>query len=320
MKRKKKWIWIVSSIAILLIIINFAAAYFFYQLAIERNVKDFLSGNQDLEVSAETLDVLLDGDWRNWSDEQNYENWNITSHDGLNLEGYFLRSKEPSNKVVIMAHGYLGKGKDMALYGEHYVEQLGYHMLTPDLRGHGQSDGDYIGFGWHDRLDMMNWIDKVIERFGDDVEIVLQGVSMGASTMLMTSGEELPGNVKAIVADCPYTSVADLFDYQIDRMYNLPSFPFIPSTSLITQMFAGYSFNEASALDQVQTTDIPIFYVHGKEDQFVPTEMTETLYEKTSSPKELLLVDSAGHGEAFVTKENLYIEKLNSFLNKYVDE
>ncbi|GLO65525.1 alpha/beta hydrolase [Oceanobacillus sp. E9] len=320
MKRKKKWIWIVSSIAILLIIINFAAAYFFYQLAIERNVKDFLSGNQDLEVSAETLDVLLDGDWRNWSDEQNYENWNITSHDGLNLEGYFLRSKEPSNKVVIMAHGYLGKGKDMALYGEHYVEQLGYHMLTPDLRGHGQSDGDYIGFGWHDRLDMMDWIDKVIERFGDDVEIVLQGVSMGASTMLMTSGEELPSNVKAIVADCPYTSVADLFDYQIDRMYNLPSFPFIPSTSLITQMFAGYSFNEASALDQVQTTDIPIFYVHGKEDQFVPTEMTETLYEKTSSPKELLLVDSAGHGEAFVTKENLYIEKLNSFLNKYVDE
>ncbi|MCT1578584.1 alpha/beta hydrolase [Oceanobacillus kimchii] len=320
MKRKKKWIWIVSSIAILLIIINFAAAYFFYQLAIERNVKDFLSGNQDLEVSAETLDVLLDGDWRNWSDEQNYENWNITSHDGLNLEGYFLRSKEPSNKVVIMAHGYLGKGKDMALYGEHYVEQLGYHMLTPDLRGHGQSDGDYIGFGWHDRLDMMDWIDKVIERFGDDVEIVLQGVSMGASTMLMTSGEELPSNVKAIVADCPYTSVADLFDYQINRMYNLPSFPFIPSTSLITQMFAGYSFNEASALDQVQTTDIPIFYVHGKEDQFVPTEMTETLYEKTSSPKELLLVDSAGHGEAFVTKENLYIEKLNSFLNKYVDE
>lgn len=320
MKKKKKWIWIVSSIAILLIIINFAAAYFFYQLAIERNVKDFLSGNQDLEVSAEALDVLLDGDWRNWSKEQNYENWNITSHDGLNLEGYFLRSNEPSNKVVIMAHGYLGKGKDMALYGEHYVEQLGYHMLTPDLRGHGQSDGDYIGFGWHDRLDMMDWIDQVIDRFGEDVEIVLHGVSMGASTMLMSSGEELPSNVKAIVADCPYTSVADLFDYQIDRMYNLPSFPFIPSTSLVTQLFAGYSFNEASAVDQVQKTDIPIFYVHGKEDQFVPTEMTETLYEKTSSPKELLLVDSAGHGEAFVVEEDMYIEKLNSFLNKYIDE
>ncbi|MFD1335051.1 alpha/beta hydrolase [Oceanobacillus iheyensis] len=320
MKKKKKWIWIVSSIAILLIIINFTAAYFFYHLAIERNVKDFLSGNQDLEVSAETLDVLLDGDWRNWSDEQNYENWNITSHDGLNLEGYFLRAKEPSNKVVIMAHGYLGKGKDMALYGEHYVEELGYHMLTPDMRGHGQSDGDYIGFGWHDRLDMMDWIDQVIDRFGEDVEIVLHGVSMGASTMLMTSGEDLPSNVKAIVADCPYTSVADLFDYQIDRMYNLPSFPFIPSTSLVTQMFAGYTFDEASALDQVQKTEIPIYYVHGEEDQFVPTEMTEKLYEKTSSPKELLLVDSAGHGEAFVKNEDMYIEKLNLFLNKYLDK
>lgn len=301
-----------------LLIINFAAAIFFYNLAIERNVKDFLSGNDDLEVSAETLDVLLDGDWRDWSDKQPFETWHQTANDGIRLQGYFLEAKESTDKVVIFAHGYLGRGKDMSLYGQHYYEDLGYHVFTADMRGHGESEGDYIGFGWHDRLDLINWIDQVIDRVGEDAEIVLHGVSMGGSTVLMASGEALPENVKAIVADASYTDVNDLFSYHIDRMFHLPSFPFIPSTSLVTKIRAGYSLKEASALDQVAKAEVPILYIHGKEDVFVPTEMTEELYKNTKSQKELLLVEGASHGESFVMDEELYKKTLDRFLERFV--
>lgn len=319
-KKKKKWIWIILGVVLILLIINFAAAIFFYNLAIERNVKDFLNDNDDLEVEAETLDILLEGDWRDWSDEQPFETWHQISYDNLDLQGYYLEAEQPTNKVVIFAHGYLGRGKDMALYGQHYYEDLGYNIFTADMRGHGESEGDYIGFGWHDRLDLLDWIDKVMERVGDDAEIVLHGVSMGGSSVLMASGEELPPNVKAVVADASYTDVNELFSYQIDRMFHLPSFPFIPSTSLVTQLRAGYGLKEASALDQVAKAEVPILYIHGKEDVFVPTEMTEELYENTKSEKELLLVDEASHGESYVKDEELYKETLDDFLERFVRE
>src|SRR5699024_8940924 len=187
------------------------AGFYFYSLAVERNVKDFLQGNEDLEVSAEAMDVFIEGDWWDWVRNQEFENIEMKSYDNLTLQGYLLEAKEPTNKVVVMAHGYLGNAKQMGLYGQYYYEELGYHFFTADLRGHGQSEGDYIGFGWHDRLDYVDWLDVIIEKFGPDTEIVLHGISMGAATVLMTSGEDLPNNVKAIIADSPYTTAYDLF-------------------------------------------------------------------------------------------------------------
>ena len=197
MKKRKLWWKLGIGFIAILVIIDIIAGFFFYNLAIERNVKDFLVGNADLEVSAEAMDVFIDGDWRQWSAKQDFEQWEMESYDGLKLQGYFLEAKEPTNKTVVLAHGYLGRANDMALYGQYYYEELGYNMFTADLRGHGQSEGDYIGFGWHDRLDYVDWINRVIEEIGPDSEIVLHGVSMGAATVLMTSGEELPSNVKA---------------------------------------------------------------------------------------------------------------------------
>src|SRR5699024_9835757 len=118
-------------------------------------------------------------------------------------------------------------------------------------------EGDYIGFGWDDRLDYVDWVNLAVEKLGNDTEIVLHGVSMGAATVLMASGEELPDNVKAIVADSPYTSVYDMFAYQMKRMYHLPAIPFLPSTSVVTKFRAGYSLIEASALEQVKEAEVP---------------------------------------------------------------
>src|SRR5699024_4642217 len=141
--------------------------------------------------------------------DQPFATIDMTSFDGPDLKGYYLPQDEPTNKTVIFAHGYLGRASDMGSFGAYYYDELGYDIFTPDLRGHGDSEGEYYGFGWHDRLDMVDWIDKVIEMTGPDTEIVLHGLSMGAATMLMTSGEDLPANVKAVISDSAYTSVYD---------------------------------------------------------------------------------------------------------------
>lgn len=317
--KKKNWLKIGIVFIIILFIIDIVASFYFYNLAIDRNQKDFLQGNEDLEVSAEAMDVFLDGDWRSWVDDQDFDEWTMHSYDGLDLKGYYLEAEQPTNKVVVMAHGYLGNAMDMGLYGQYYYEQLGYNIFMADARGHGDSEGDYIGFGWDDRLDYVDWVNRIIEKYGDDTEIIMHGVSMGAATVLMASGEELPDNVKAIVADSPYTSVKDLFSYQMKRMFHIPAFPILPSTSAVTKMKAGYSLSEASALDQVKKADVPILYIHGNVDTFVPTKMTKKLYENTNSEAEMITVDDAGHGEAFVTAKEKYIEKLNEFLDKYMN-
>src|SRR5699024_6566432 len=215
----------------------------------------------------------------------------MTSYDGMEFRRVLFRSKEPSHKLVVFAHGYLGRASDMSLFGEYYYEELGYNIFTADSRGHGNSEGEYIGFGWHDRLDYVDWIHLLLEKLGPDTEIVLHGLSMGAATVLMTSGEELPDNVKAIVADSPYTSVHDLFSYQMKQMFKLPSCPLLNSTSDVTKLRADYGLKEASALKQVKTADIPILYMHGNADTFVPTDFSRELYENTKGAAELVTFD-----------------------------
>jgi uncharacterized protein len=160
----------------------------------------------------------------------------------------------------------------------------------------------------------------IVDKLGTDTEIVLHGVSMGAATVLMVSGEELPYNVKAIVADSPYTSVNELFAYQLDRMFHLPAFPILPSTSFVTKLLADYSFKEASALKQVKKAKVPILYIHGTDDTFVPTEMSFELYENTPTEKEMITFDDSMHGEAIAVYRDEYVNKLAEFLGKYVDE
>ena len=319
MKKNKRWLKIGLGLITVLLIIDIFAGFFFYKLAIERNTKDFLTGNADLEVSAETMDVFTKGSWKDWADTQDFERWEMEAFDGINLQGYFLEAEEPTNKTVVFAHGYLGRAKDMALFGQYYYEDLGYNMFTADSRGHGRSEGDYIGFGWHDRLDYVDWIDRIIEELGEATEIVLHGVSMGAATVLMTAGEELPDNVKLAVADSPYSSVYDLFNYQLDRMFHLPSFPVLPTTGMVTNFKVGYNLKEASALEQVKKAEIPILYIHGGMDTFVPTAMTEELYENTNSETEMFIVPGANHGESIVLDREGYIETMNQFFDKHLE-
>src|SRR5699024_10212868 len=136
-------------------------------------------------VSAQAMEECTAGSWRDWVGDQSFEERELTWVDGLKLHGYFLEAQEPSDRVVILGQGNLGDANQMGLYRKSYYEQLGYNIFMADARGHGQSEGDYYGFGWHDRLDLIAWTDKLIDRLGPDIDIVFHGLSMGAATVLM---------------------------------------------------------------------------------------------------------------------------------------
>ncbi|WP_410515049.1 alpha/beta hydrolase [Paenibacillus sp. BR2-3] len=291
--------------------------FFFYGIAIKRAPKTFLSNNRDLKANPPVAGVSW-GEGQEWISRQTLRNVEILSDDGLKLRAYMIPSSRAEGRTVIIAHGYSGKGKDMGAYAKIYADQLGYNVLIPDARGHGESEGHYIGFGWHERRDYLQWIRYVIEETGPEAKIVLHGVSMGGATVLMTSGEDLPPQVKVIVSDCAYTSVKAQLSYQLRRMYRLPGFPFVHSASLVTRLKAGYSFGEAYALKQVRKAQVPILFIHGDADTFVPFSMMNELYEACRSPKERWIVHEEGHGISYDKDKAGYVSRVTGFVTKYV--
>jgi fermentation-respiration switch protein FrsA (DUF1100 family) len=317
----RQFMMIIAVVLVVFLVVDVVASVHFYDLAIARNKKEFYKDNKDLQASIEVLTVAQEEDEDlDWAYEQVFEEVEIESYDGLKLNGYYLEAKTPSKKTAILAHGYSSSAKAMGMHAKYYYEDLGYNILMPDARGHGKSEGNYIGLGWHDRKDYIRWIEYIINRVGADSQIILHGVSMGGATVLMTSGEELPGNVKAIISDCAYTSVKEELAYQLKRMYNLPSFPLLHSTSILTRIRAGYYFGESSALKQVSRSKTPILFIHGGADSFIPVEMAQELYEKCSSEKELFIVPEAGHGVAYNINKEGYRKRVVDFLNKYVKD
>lgn len=313
----RKLIVIVGIICIIAAVVLMIGASYFFNIAINRRTLLFIEDDSPNELSG-PLPTPIDVRGTNWVEDKGYETWTIKSEDGLFLKAYFVKAKKDTGKTVILAHGYSSQGKDMGSFAKFYNEKLGFNVLMPDDRGHGQSQGDYIGFGWLDRLDYLQWINKVVELVGEDARIVLHGVSMGGATVMMVSGEELPEQVKAIIEDCGYTSVHDQLKYQLKQLYNLPEFPFLYATSIMTKIRAGYTFEEASAINQLKKNRLPILFIHGGEDTFVPTEMVYQLYEACPSEKELYIVENAGHAMSYTKDKKGYKQTVITFLKKHL--
>ena len=281
----------------------------FYNLALNANY------SKDI-IYAEYNDENLN-DAQKWLEEKsNYSDKYIESYDKLQLHSYVV--SQNSNKWAIVVHGYGGSGKLMSDKSKYFYD-MGYNVLIPDLRGHGKSEGDYIGMGWKDRLDIISWINFIIKE-NPNAEIVLHGTSMGAATVLMTSGENLPSNVKAIVADCAYTSAWDEFSYQLETYLKVPSSYILNVTNMVTKLKAGYSLKEASALESVKKATVPILFIHGDKDKFVPYSMMDKLYDATISPKEKLTIEGGEHANSDLVSPFLYWLTVEDFLNQYVTQ
>lgn len=308
----KLWIKILIGVTLLVTVVLVFAGNYFYNYAVVPSEKDFLEG--DTPGTTKTNEESSAQSW--FANPDNRKEWQQISTDGLKLSAIYLPATD-SHKTAIVAHGYMGNAETMANYAKMFHD-LGYNVLVPDARGHGKSEGDYIGFGWHERKDYVKWIDQVLETNGQSEEIVLYGISMGAATVMMTSGESLPTNVKAIIEDCGYSSVNEELAYQLNELFSLPPFPLIQVTSLMTKIRAGYFFGEADAIKQLEKNQLPMLFIHGNADTFVPYEMLDKVYQATNGPKEKYIVPGAEHAKAYSIDPESYQKTVSSFLEKYV--
>lgn len=256
---------------------------------------------------------------REWLTSQELEHVTLLSHDGLRLHADYFPAEEPTDKLVICNHGYTGCGiRDCSSIAV-FFHKLGYDCLLVDHRAHGKSEGDYIGFGILDRYDCRSWINYIDNRFEKKKQIILYGVSMGATTVLMAAGiPGLSGSVRAVIADCAFTSPYDVFSHILKRDYHLPAFPVMNINDAICRKKAGYGFQDYSTLDAVRCTNLPILFIHGTEDDFVPTWMTRENFAWCRSEKEILLVEHAAHGASYYENPTLYEETVKAFIAKYV--
>lgn len=296
----------------------FVAGNIVYNIALRPDtdktlILDFALSTMELERERPDMQPHV----QEWYDTRHPEELTVESFDGLALYGLLVPHEEgPTHKWMIACHGYMGVGRQMmaaALKGTGW----GYHVLLPDARACGQSEGDAIGMGWYDRLDVLRWVDYIIER-DPEAEIVLYGMSMGGAMVLMAAGENPPPNVKAVVSDCSYASVNEEFRYQLKEILGLPGFPLIPICSLICKLRAGFFLGDCDTVRQVEKATVPILYFHGEDDTFVPYYMMELLYEATPTEKEKLSVPGAGHGMSSAVDSPAYWSTMEQFLAKHV--
>lgn len=258
------------------------------------------------------------GRMKEWMLDQPREDVYIQSGDGLKLHGTYFPGNGGS-KIVICFHGYTSKGMSDFIGLSNYYLPRGYQMLLVDERAHGDSEGDYIGFGCLDRHDALRWIQYVQKRLGDGCKIWLHGVSMGGATVLMASGLALPDAVKGIISDCAFTSAWDVFAHVLKSQYHLPPYPILALSDRMCRKKAGYGLAECNSAEEVKKAQTPILFIHGDADTFVPCRMCHEIYENCASEKDKLIVHGAGHVEAFYKEKDMYEQKLTDFLGKESD-
>lgn len=242
----------------------------------------------------------------------------IINRKGRQLHAMFASAAKPTDKTAVIVHGYTDNAIRMLMIGYLYNNDLNYNILLPDLQDNGLSEGPAIQMGWKDRLDVLNWMNIANDIFGKHTQMVVPGISMGAATTMMVSGEAQQPFVKCFVEDCGYTSVWDEFSFQLKDMFGLPEFPLMYTTSWLCNAKYGWNFQEASSLEQVKKCSLPMFFIHGDADTYVPTRMVYPLYEAKSEPKELWIVPGATHAMSYKDYPQEYTERVKKFVGKYI--
>ncbi|KDA48534.1 hydrolase of the alpha/beta superfamily [Leuconostoc pseudomesenteroides 1159] len=233
----------------------------------------------------------------------------------MTLKAWYVANQH-SEKTVILSHGWRITKARMATFGDLFYN-LGFNVLIPDNRAHGESGGKFIGFGYLDRFDYLQWIDMVCQK-DQRQKIVLMGMSMGGTTVLSVSGEKLPNNVKAVISDSAYTSAYDELKYQAGHMFHLPAFPVLNVLNWMSGWRAGFQYSQADARPLIAKSQLPTLFIHGLADDFVPTKMVYELIGQHQGEHVVWLPKGAGHVAAFEEYPKEYIERVATFLNQHV--
>ncbi|MBE6936797.1 MAG: alpha/beta hydrolase [Ruminococcaceae bacterium] len=237
----------------------------------------------------------------------------IEAPDGTPLFARYYHVKDGA-PIQIQCHGYRGTALRDFCGGNHLARELSHNTLVIDQRAHGRSGGTVITFGIRERYDVLAWIDYVNARFGGDTPILLAGVSMGAATVLLAVGLDLPENVRGVIADCPYSSPASIIR-RVIRLRHLPVWPAFPLVRLAARLFGGFSIMEGDVEAALQRAYVPVLLIHGEEDHFVPCDMSRRLYRACVSPKMIATFPGAGHGMSYPADPARYREVVCAFLH-----
>lgn len=295
-----------------------AASYFCYRLAfsVPKQSREALFEMPDTEqyapYSAEARQMI------SAALEIPYKEAVVTSYDGLRLFGkcYIASADAP---WLIMLHGYRSGAERDFCGGLKFGIDSGFNVLLVDQRAHGKSEGKCLTFGIKERYDCLTWTNYVISQAGGSCKIALYGMSMGAATVLMAAGSGLPKNVACIVADCGYTSPKAIIKKVIREMH-YPVFPTYALVRLGGMLFGGFDIEEYSAVQAMEKCDIPVLFIHGDDDRFVPCDMgRENHRHCRAEGKKLLIVPNAGHGMSYMSDKRAYLGTVSEFLKSALE-
>ena len=313
----------VLAAVIALLFICFGIGYAFVFLIIRRQ-----GTLQSPETGAESSELLEPTGNALWAynipkfkpfRELPFESADIISFDGLRLHADFLRG-EPGTKVtMIFCHGYKSEAAfDFAAMYDFY-RSLGYNLVYLNMRAHGKSGGKYIGFGVLDRFDVQSWAKKVAELF-PDTSIFLHGMSMGAASILQSADLELDPAVCGIIADCGFSSTNEVFRNLVGGLYHLPATPFVDIFEAVNRMTAGYGFTDADSVRSMEKSRLPLAYICGDCDRYVPLDMAMRIYNACVQDKVLLIAEGAGHAASFMMENEKYRNLIMEFINTHRKE
>lgn len=259
---------------------------------------------------------------RKWLNQQPMEEVYIKSFDGLSLYGRLyipedLSEEENPKTIILCVHGYQTDGPtDFAPFAPFYKKNHFIYCLI-DHRAHGKSEGKYIGLSYQEKFDVLKWANFLVKRFGSDCQIYLHGVSMGGSTVLSCCDQEtLPPQVKGIISDCAFSNGWTESTLISKNFLHLPPFPLLYVFNGICKKRAGYDIRDISPIDAVAASKVPILFIHGDRDRFVPTKMSYQLYHACRSPKQLLIIHGASHMHCYKTDPDSYEKAFLEFIEK----
>ena len=235
--------------------------------------------------------------------------------EGTEARAWFQENRESSSLTADDGTELADEPIGMARYVKRFHDR-GMNVLAPAARAHERSGGDYIGMGRPERLDVVAWIGRIVQA-DPEARILVFGESMGAATAMDVAGESLPANVKCIIEDCGYTSVWDEFSLQLKDVFGLPSFPLLDVANLVCNVRAGYDFHKASSVEQLKHATVPMLFIHGDQDTFVPYSMLDQNYDACASKvKQKLTIHGATHAKSAQVDPELYWNTVDDFLDE----
>lgn len=306
-------LFIALSVASAVVVLTLAVSYICFRMAFYTDRKSDPKEGEFSIPEGEIYEPYRD-QMINWMKEVRKlkcEDCYITSFDNLRLHGkYYEYSKDAP--IELMFHGYRGNGERDLCGGVQRCFRLKRNVLIVDQRASGKSEGNVISFGINESRDCQSWVDFIIKRFGENSRIILTGISMGGATVLMAAGRELPKNVIGVLADCSYSSPREIIK-KVIRDMRLPATLLFPFVKLGARVFGRFNIDETSPLKAMEKCKLPVIFIHGEADAYVPCEMSRQTYSACTAPKVLLTVKDAGHGLAYLVDPDSYFSTLISF-------